>query len=152
MVPAKWSVPAARADVLHHNGRSVPSPVEGLVLIDTGATHTCIAHDVAAELGLHSTSFVRTHGAGGWHNNPEYFARLSFRVDVGARGSGVVEREHPAASIPNLNDLFATWGPPEGVQIDTPWRLIGLLGRDILRNMVLVFDGPNCTFELRSPH
>jgi len=151
MVRGEWALPEALVRALSKKGRSVPSAVQGLLLIDTGASHTCIGAEVARELGLQSRSFVETHGAGGWHSSPEFFARLSFRVPVGVGKFGTIIREHPAASIPALNESFEKWPAPNLLGHQTTWRLIGLIGRDLLRNMVFQFDGPACSFALTAP-
>lgn len=129
----------------------MPPPVQGLLLLDTGASHTCIGAEVARELGLQATSLVESHGAGGWHQSPEFFARLSFRVPVGSGQLGTITREHPCASIPALNENFEKYPPPDLAGVPTTWRLIGLVGRDLLRNMVFRFDGPDCSFALTAP-
>lgn len=151
MVRGEWSIPKALERMLSARGRPIPSPVQGLLLLDTGASHTCIGAEVAHELGLSATSFVESHGAGGWHKSPEFFARLTFRVPVGNGHFGTVAREYPAASVPALNDTFEKYPPPDLTGVPTTWRLIGLIGRDLLRNMVFRFDGPACSFSLTAP-
>lgn len=149
LVEAEWAVPTALQHKLTEANRPVPTPVAGVALIDTGASHTCIAQDAATELGLRATSVGQTFGAGGRHANETFFARLSFRISLVSGQVGSVHREHTALGIPSLHEQFehaASRGtiPPTGV----PWRLIGLIGRDLLQNMRFSMHGPSGTFEI----
>src|SRR5712692_2553231 len=51
----EWEIPAATADAMRKAGRAVPSPISGAILLDTGATRTCIALKTAIDLGLQPT-------------------------------------------------------------------------------------------------
>ena len=46
------AVPTALAQKLAAAGRPIPKPVNGLALLDTGATNSCIDEDVARNLLL----------------------------------------------------------------------------------------------------
>ena len=49
-----------------------PQPVVGVVLIDTGASNTCISQRVAERLNLKPLRIADGLGAGGTHRNPVY--------------------------------------------------------------------------------
>jgi hypothetical protein len=143
IVRAQWNVPAALARALAAAGRPVPKPVEGFMLIDTGATTTCIALDAAEELGLHQVAVSVTYGAGGQHQNKVFHAELRLGIRDGNQDIWVVS-EQQTSGIPQLDQHFKAKDVRIGGQ---PARLIGLLGRDFLRHTRLVYDGQK-GFEL----
>jgi len=150
MVRGEWSVPRALEARLVRSGLHVPQPVPGLLLIDTGASHTCIGEDVAQALGLRPTSVGVTYGAGGRHQSPEYLAHLSFGVPVGHGQYGTISREQTSMAVPDLDLQFARVQQKE-LPAGVVWRLTGIIGRDILRNMLFAYDGPGGSFTLSVP-
>lgn len=142
IIEAKCSIPASMAAKLLKAGRPVPAPVTGFLLIDTGARSTCIADDVAKELGLFQVGNANTYGAGGLHSNPVYAACLEMMVSTAGGKTMSVKLESSLLGIPDLNKHIMSMG----VQVDggsqtKQVRLIGLLGRDFLRHARFTYDG-----------
>jgi hypothetical protein len=75
-----WGVPLSIRDALARAGRSAPDPVVGALLLDTGATRTCIALEAATQLGLQPKRMEEGMGAGGKHRNPVFLARLEIHI------------------------------------------------------------------------
>lgn len=74
-------------------------------------------------------------GAGGQHNNPVYFARFSLAVVDADAVRTELSWEQEVLGIPNLDNRKVVY---QNQQLD----VIGLLGRDILRNCRMTYDGP----------
>jgi hypothetical protein len=147
MLQAMCAVPPALADLLQAAGRPVPSPVLGLMLIDTGAAQTCIAMDVARELGLKAVDLRRTGGVHGVSTNEVFEVYVALRL-VDSQGVHTTMRSvQPMIGVPNLRDQIR----PEIFQTSTaehPKRLIGLLGRDFLRHTTMVYRGSKGIVEI----
>ena len=137
LIPGMWQVPAALAEALAQVGRPVPQVVRGLFLIDTGASATCIAEEVAAELGLRAVGRRLTRGAHGTQTNNVYEARLSVTVPNNHGGPASVHADLQVSGIPELASGNLGLRTPDG----SPDRLIGLLGRDFLRYVTLTYNG-----------
>jgi hypothetical protein len=114
----------ARAEALRAQGRE-PKMIEARVLIDTGATDTCIQRSVADELDLDVVGEVDVHG-----------------VSQGVRPErGIVFRARffhagvPSVALSNSSRVIA---------VDDLSRFDAqvLLGRDLLSRSVFVYDGP----------
>src|SRR2546430_7071793 len=75
-----WGIPEASAAAMRQAGRPVPPNVAGALLLDTGATRTCIALQTATELGLHPTRIQEGYGAAGKHSNLVFLARLEIKI------------------------------------------------------------------------
>lgn len=133
-----WHIPAAVADALRKAGRPVPPMAQGAILLDTGATRTCIAQKTADELGLQPTRMQDGFGAGGKHSNPVYLARLEIKIvhpKTGAIHPYAWEQE--VEGIPELHNCAAPLVWNRQTMLVT-----GLLGRDILRHAKVYYDGP----------
>jgi hypothetical protein len=91
-----------------------PLIVPGIALIDTGASNTSIATQVAAQLGLQATGVVASMSASGPYNAQQY--TCGYRIDFVLIG---------VSAAPNLH----------------PLGLAMLIGRDILSQCVLVYSG-----------
>jgi hypothetical protein len=134
----EWGVPAATAEAMRKARRPVPPPIPGALLVDTGATRTCIALKTAVDLGLQATRMQDGLGAGGRHTNPVFLARLSIRITelIPAAEQGFAW-EQEVEGIRELHTLAAplTW---QGRTVPVS----GLLGRDILRHAKIYYDGP----------
>lgn len=144
----EWSVPKADESVVLADGGALPKPISGALLIDTGAASTCIAQDVADSLCLRPARVAKTYGAGGLHELPEYRARMKVWLKTVQPGQPkAVGFEAFVIAIPELNDSIERHNLKlEGV----PVRLVGLLGRDFLRNGTLTYDGGTgrCVFVM----
>ncbi|HSS49334.1 MAG TPA: aspartyl protease family protein [Thermoanaerobaculia bacterium] len=115
----------------------MPPPVLGQLLLDTGASRTCIGQSAVRELGLTPLRLQPGFGAGGLHESAVYRVRMTIRL---ANETGVTEIhwESEAQEIPSLEESVAPLGLMHSGQ---PVKLVGLLGRDILRHARFLYDG-----------
>jgi predicted aspartyl protease len=127
-------------------GKSIPTPITGLALIDTGASNTCVDEKLIGQLGL---SLIRT--APGWTpsgtvQNNIYFVRLNFpelkavgelsEPNLGVPAQTTVTFERSVVGV-NLTGLTA-YGKP----------VVALIGRDLLRIGEFVYCGYGGYFNL----
>jgi hypothetical protein len=122
------SIPRQRA--LHAAGLPVPPAVQIRALIDTGASCTCIDPSVPLRLGLAPTGIAPMHTPS-TGNQPH----MANQYDVS------LVLLHPKLNlthqtVPVAESQLAL----QGIQ--------GLLGRDILRNCLFIYDGQNGSFTL----
>lgn len=108
------------------SGGSVPAPVSGLAMIDTGASITCIDTDAAAGAGLAV-------------------------VDSGPMSSAT----HPNEIVPIYAGVMLILGFPHDFHTNRAYGatlqgqgLIALIGRDVLSSAILVYNGPDDSFSL----
>jgi len=133
-----WSVPDALAEALRKSGKAVPKLVSGAMLVDTGADKTCIAEDVAIELGLQAVDRQKVRGAGGLDENTVYAAKLNIAIVRTDGSRSEVLMTIRAVGIPELREHFEA----NKVNVNgRSLRLIGLLGRDLLRYSKIVYRG-----------
>lgn len=146
MLRATWSIPPKIEAAYQMTRRNPPPPVEGYVLIDTGAVRTSIAQAAVDELGLESATWERAHGTGGDHQATIYLAQLSLALASDEENDTYMSAVVPAMAVPGLS------GSLELREDDgEPAQVIGLLGRDFLRNVVLTYDGPSGRFRIEVP-
>lgn len=108
------------AEQLTLRGEQVPEPLVGEALIDSGASHTCVDTSIAGRLALPVVGQVNISSAS--HESTQlnqYPIRLEFI------GAGIA-----------ANVLQAPSGPlgSQGLAV--------LIGRDLLREFLLVYNGP----------
>jgi predicted aspartyl protease len=116
------------AQELANRGESLPAPLVGDALIDTGASLSCIDIDAAKALGLNQIDVAKMHSAShADHEVPVYFAAIEF-LGMNAR----FERRVMGASLKAQN-------------------LIALIGRDALANALLIHNGPTGQVTLALP-
>jgi hypothetical protein len=137
-----FSAPDALVSALSAAGRQIPGPVAGAILIDTGADGTCIAIAAAQQLGLHPTRTQSGFGAGGQHESPVYFARFSFLIGPPGANQTKISWEQELLGIPNLENRTMM---NNGKEV----AIIGLLGRDVLRNCKMAYDGPGGKLHIK---
>ena len=125
LLAVEINVPQSLANILTSQGASLPQPVTGNALVDTGATSCCVEESLVQGLGLQPISQVNVCGQSGLKLQNVYLARMSF----------------PGSPIPIL-EL-----PLIGVQM-TGQNLISLIGRDVLRHCVLVYNGPMGSYTI----
>lgn len=117
------SVPLQQA--LKAAGQTVPPPVSGVFLVDTGASHTVVDVSLVTALGLNPTGTVMVHTPSTQGNAvPLYQYDLMLYVPGSVQGAGwLIE------ALPVTASSFA------GQAIE------GLIGRDILDRGLLVYNG-----------
>jgi predicted aspartyl protease len=143
LIAASWSVPAPLATALHGAGRPVPPAVPGMLLIDTGASSTCISESAAARLGLRPIRIAQTLGSGGSHPSNMYEAHLQILIEDPKRGVlSNLDIEFQAVGVPQLEQQL-----PGLTFNGQPTELVSLLGRDFLRNTTMTYRGDG-SFEI----
>ena len=105
-------------------GRAVPAPKSGIALIDTGASNTCIDEQAAQELGLPVIDVANMHSA--------------------------THEKHPCNIYPvQIITPIVTLNAPRAMGAALASQgLIVLIGRDVLQNCNLFYNGPAGQFTL----
>ncbi len=106
------------------SGKSLPTPISGLALIDTGASNTCIDEQAAKELGLPVIDVANMQSA--THDN------------------------HPCNIYPiQIITPIITLNAPRamGAALASQGLLV-LIGRDVLEHCTLFYNGPVGQFTL----
>lgn len=124
------SVSDSRRAAIHENGEDMPHPIEVEIIVDTGATHSCIDFRLAAQLGLTQTGIVeiRSVTSGGKVVCPEY--------DVSVQ---IPNPGHAPWTLDTMSVVATDLGE------DIP---VVILGMDALSQCMLVVDGQNMRFSL----
>jgi hypothetical protein len=126
---------------LHTNAQPEPTPVQGFMLIDTGASGLTIDASVVRELGLEPSGRLQdAHGLVGLSKMPEYEATLLLLL-TDARGNTEWKGFPVYAWQTPESEMFQSEGG--GV------RVVGILGRLVLQYATFVYDGMGGSFELR---
>lgn len=117
-------IPSVLENVWTAQKKTIPTPKKGVALIDTGATNTCVDYTVISSLGVKSVGVINSGTAGGLAQMNLFPARLKF---------------------PNEN-LDLEFTSCAGVSLDGQAALglpiVALLGRDVLSNFILIYNGP----------
>lgn len=142
---ANWNVPGALRERLRTEGKPLPQPVAGGLQLDTGARRTCISEHAARDLELRPTRLARTYGAGGVDDLEVVRACLEF-VDPGGEAPREISIETEALVIPGLEAGGAHLGLNQGGR---EFRLVGLVGRDLLQHVEWTYDGPRGAFAVK---
>ncbi len=124
------SVLDQQADIRRRRGDEIPV-VEGLALIDSGASATCIDDEVAMRAGLPAVDTARMSSASGPSEVSVYAGKITL-VQRGSTSSDVV-------AIQTLRAL--------GVNINGQ-GIIALIGRDILNSCIMIYNGPEAQYTL----
>ena len=99
-------------------GKPVPDPVLGIALLDTGALSTAVDESVCKKLGLVCTGRSPMQHAGGVSDRARYAVATHF----------------PGTELPSLQNAQA-------ISADLNGRYLLLVGRDLMRNMKIVYNG-----------
>ena len=125
-IAVEIGVPVVLAEFLERSGLPVPPARKGFALVDTGASITAVDEEVVASLGIQPIGQMKLSTASQSRSAWLYAARLTCT----------------AAAVPVLEalDIVGCTLQPQG--------FIALLGRNFLRKVVLVYDGPRGFFKL----
>ncbi len=115
------------AQILTERGQSIPRPVEGVAVIDTGAVVTCVDELVLQSLGLNQTGVTDLGTAAGQVQGRIYSVRFAFPT----KGWTI---DFAAVAGVNLAG--------QNVPLDPPQPIIALLGRNLLERWILIWNGP----------
>jgi hypothetical protein len=121
IVDIEVAVPNILRDYLTKNKLNVPETVKGKGLINTGAAVSCIDDSVAIKLNVKPTGIVRGHGMSGESNRNLYSAQIA--IVAGPQQKWTFESTRIM-----------------GVDIQKQ-GLIALIGRDFLRNGMMIYSG-----------
>ncbi|MCI4347277.1 MAG: retroviral-like aspartic protease family protein, partial [Thermoplasmata archaeon] len=105
--------------------KSVPQPVTGVALIDTGATFSAIDQGVAERLGLNPIGVAKTGTASGRRDAPVYAVKFSIH------GAMIIVEDGHVLGV----DLEGT-------------GMVALLGRSFLQNTLFIYDGIGSEFTI----
>ena len=123
-------IPEALAKLLASRNEPQPQPEEGIALVDTGASKTCVHEPILKKLGVSPIGLITTGTAGGQFQKPLYPAHLSF------------PGERLEAEIASVIAVDLT-----GQKIrDKP--IIALIGRDMLALTLFIYNGPGGFFSI----
>lgn len=133
VVEVQVEVPQALAAALSALGQPIPAPVQGLALIDTGASVSAVDVTVIQQLGVQQVGQVSLATPTGAQPRQTFPGRFTF----------------PSGNIPPMD--FQTLVGADLIQqgiagTNTPF--IALIGRDILCHFVLVYNGLDGSFSL----
>lgn len=121
----KIGLSAVANEVLSSKGETINPPIEATVLIDTGASGTCINPKIVSTLGLVSRGVIQiATPSSKAHPCNVYDVSLHFPNGVTIPTVGVIET------------------PLEGQNIQC------LIGRDVLEHGILIYTGYTETFSL----
>jgi hypothetical protein len=125
ILPIHVGLPAAMLASLREQGETPPAPEEIAALVDTGASITAIRNETASRLGLIQTGSVQVGGVIGTSTQPMFSAKLSF-PDFGMEFDPIQLAGTPA-NFPGFDVL---------------------IGRNILCQLFMSYDGPKGRFSL----
>lgn len=147
LVTGAWAVSEPTEQALRSSGRPVPVVVSGHFLVDTGATSTCIALDVAeSDLKLHPSGTIKTHGSLGSGILKTFHVKFLLNIEDQDGNRSTIERTMQAAGIADLEKGFE----PLGLNANgVPVRVIGLIGRDFLRHCTMTYRGADGRVDFR---
>jgi hypothetical protein len=130
VVAGRVGLSAAEAAKLVQSGQPVPPPVPVRALIDTGSDRTAVAPGIIRQLGLQPLIHGMAHTAGG-----------SFQVNLYCIGLTIHGPTRGAGAELSLSDLLVS-----ELTVALPFEV--LIGLDVLRECLLVLDGPGSQFIL----
>ncbi|MBI2607190.1 MAG: aspartyl protease family protein [Deltaproteobacteria bacterium] len=127
----------AHKAALEAEGKPVPKHVKCRLLIDTGATTTMVAHDIAELAGLKLISTnVPVHGVGVDTSGRAYLGQVLFvsasKKNPDAQHVMSVDTKILSGEFPMARD-----------------RIDGLIGRDVLRFFDFRYNGETGVFSMR---
>lgn len=119
LLQAEVNVTDVLAQILTEQKQVIPAAKTGRALVDTGASICAIDEGAAVELGLQPVGQSSVSGVGGTQIHNVYVAKILF----------------PGTPIPALEWTLT------GADLKDQ-NLLLLIGRDILRHCVLIYNGP----------
>lgn len=139
-IPVEISIPSALATQFQQDGKVPPTPITGYALIDTGASISSIDDSVANKLELKPVGVHTMGTAGGPVPTNAYLANISFP----GTQVGNIDGEFLGVNLTGQG-VFATAqvaGTNVAVARAANTQLVALIGRDVLMNFVMIYDGP----------
>jgi hypothetical protein len=131
LIPLVLMVSTPRRNALISAGLPVPKPVVIQVLVDTGASCSCIESSQLAKLGISPTGVIAVHTPS---TGSAPVQLKQFDVDL-----GIVLDDGKFQFIETLPVIESQF-PSQNID--------GLLGRDVLSRGILIYNGTAKTFTL----
>lgn len=123
---AEISIPSIVANTLLKERQKIPSPLVAPVLLDTGATKTCVDEDILKALGLPAVGRAAVSTPSGKSTLLLYPVKLEFP------GTPLRPLEFSSVIGASLKE--------QGIGV--------LIGRDILSDCILIWNGPAGHFSI----
>jgi len=133
IVEVEIRIPQPLQRRLAEEGQSIPHPISGIAVIDTGASITGVEMNVLQSLGIQPVSRVILHTPSG----PATTYLYPVSLILNPRSPNPLGFDFGAVASVSLGQLPIPGG-----------QLIALLGRDFLRRCVLIYHGPQARFTL----
>jgi hypothetical protein len=124
------SIPQALAELYTKQSKTIPTPISGIGLIDTGATRSCVHEEIMKKLGVQTIGVATSGTAAGPVQHNLYPSHFTF----------------PAASI-NI-DFSAVIGVNLTGQNVEGKQIIALIGRDVLSAGIFIYNGHTGAFSI----
>ena len=119
-------MPDDLAVALKNSGAQVPVAVDAIGLIDTGCSHTCVDYRALEYLGIPFIDFASVSTPGGEEQMRVYPVKLEF---------------------PELGNFSHGFDRVSGVDVASQGIYV-LIGRDLLANFSMQYDGPSKKFTI----
>jgi hypothetical protein len=124
------SIPQPLAELYTQQNKTIPSPIAGIGLIDTGATRSCVDTVIMKQLGVHPIGIATSGTAAGPVNHSLYPAHFTFPA---------AKIEIDFASVVGVN----LTGQEAGGK-----HIVALIGRDVLAMGIFVYNGHTGAFTI----
>jgi len=135
LVEASIGLSAARLEQYYKLGREVPPAVNVTLMVDTGADTTMLGEQIFRTLDLQPTGQARIHtSTSGVQGEPCDTYDVSLAI-----------KNRANEAIWTVQPIEVLARPLIGQSID------GMIGRDLLNQCVLEYDGPRKVFRIHSP-
>lgn len=126
VIPVTLTLPDDVQRACIERGEQPPAPINGIAMIDTGASATCFDTDAAQRAGLPVVGVAQmTSASHASHQVPTFAGKIVCPAVTINVESGM------GANLSSVGD-----------------GLIALLGRDILKSAILTYNGPDGHFSL----
>jgi hypothetical protein len=124
LIPVMVSLPEVLAALRMSEEKHIPGPIRGTALLDTGAYASAIDVAVFRHFSIPAIDHVVFNSAGGHAMSEVFPAKLSF----------------PELNIPML-EMERVFGCDLGWTGKTGDEFLMIMGRDILKNFLVIYDG-----------
>ena len=131
LIQVEIGIPAALEEFCISKNLQIPAPITGYALIDTGATSTAVHEQCLLDLGVLPLDSIPTMTPSGKGRSFVYPTKVSF---PGINVSGL--------AMDRVIGSELKWEIPDGREI------IMLLGRDLLKHFLFVYNGKSSDITL----
>lgn len=131
LVQVQISLPGAVAEFCATNQIAIPPPLAGWALIDAGASTTAVDEECLLSLGIQPIDAIPTNTPSGSGRSLVYPARVTF----------------PGLQLADLR-MDRVFGAKLNWQTPDSRSILMLLGRDMLKHFLLVYNGPGTNITL----